>query len=98
MKDELLNHYAHTWRVFAGLTADFDQDAWVHTGRGTITPTCLALHILTGVKYYIEDRFAFHFLPDGNTDSDRETLKEEDLPAQKDILAAIKELEKKTNR
>ena len=38
-----------------GIVNDFDNDAWIHTGRGAITPVRLTFHILQAVKYYIED-------------------------------------------
>jgi hypothetical protein len=49
MKTEFIKQYEHTWRVFERIVKDFDNDAWLHTGRGAITPARLAFHILKGV-------------------------------------------------
>ena len=38
MKTELIKQYAHSWRIFEGLVTDFDPDAWIHAGCGTLTP------------------------------------------------------------
>jgi hypothetical protein len=96
MKTEFISQYAHTWRVFERLVNDFDNDAWVHTGRKTITPVRLAFHILKAVKYYLEDPSASLFESGKSFDDDCETTKEEDLPSQNDILACIKEFKVKT--
>jgi hypothetical protein len=92
MKTEVIKQYAHTWRVFEGIVKDFDKDAWIHTGRGTTTPARTAFHILKGVKYYIEDSSTILFASGKSFESNWETVKEEDLPSQNDILACIYEL------
>ncbi|MBN2002540.1 MAG: hypothetical protein JXA21_04220, partial [Anaerolineae bacterium] len=55
MKTEVIKQYAHTWRTFAGIVKDFDQDTWLHTGRGVIVPFRVAFHILKSTTYYLED-------------------------------------------
>jgi uncharacterized damage-inducible protein DinB len=96
MKTEFIKQYGHTWRVFAGLVRDFDQDAWFHTGRGVITPARLAFHILKSIKYYIEDSSTILFSSGRSVENNWETAQEEDLPSQADILACITELSAKT--
>jgi hypothetical protein len=96
MKSEFVEQYAHTWRVFEGIVKDFDQEAWMHTGRGVITPARLAFHTLQAVKYYIEDSSTVRFVSGKSFENKWEVAKEEDLPLQSDILACIKELKAKT--
>jgi uncharacterized damage-inducible protein DinB len=98
MKTEFIKQYEHTWRVFERIVKDFDNDAWLHTGRGAITPARLAFHILKGVKYYIEDPTTVLFASGKSFESDWETVKEEDLPSQDDILTCIDELKAKTEK
>jgi uncharacterized damage-inducible protein DinB len=96
MKTEFIKQYAHTWRVFERLVKDFDEAAWLHTGRGTTTPARLAFHILKGVKYYLEDAATMIFASGKSFESDSATVKEEELPSQNDIVACINELKAKT--
>jgi len=96
MKTEFITQYGHTWRVFERLVKDFDHNAWIHAGRGTITPARLAFHILKGVKYYIEDPSGMVFASGKSFESNWETVNEEDLPSQGDILICISELKAKT--
>ena len=98
MKTELITQYAHTTRVFERIVKDFDDDAWLHTGRGPITPARLAFHILQGIKYYLEDPSTIVFASGKPFESNWETAKEENLPSQNDILACINELQVKTER
>jgi hypothetical protein len=98
MKTEFVEQYAHTWRVFEGIVKDFDNDAWVHTGRGTITPVRVAFHILQGVKYYIQDSSTILFASGKSFESNWETVPEKDLPSQDDVLACIDELRVKTEK
>jgi len=42
--------------MFERLVKDFDVEAWLQTGRGVITPARLALHILLGTQYYLDDK------------------------------------------
>jgi len=95
MKTEFIKQYAHTWRVFEGIVKDFDRDAWLHTGRGVITPARLAFHILQGVKYYIEDSSSILFASGKCFENNWKTTREKDLPSQNDILACISELKAK---
>jgi len=96
MKTEFIKQYAHTWRVFERIVRDFDKDAWIHTGRGNITPVRLAFHILKAVKYYIEDSSSIIFASGKSFESDCATVNEEELPSQDDILGGIQELKVKT--
>jgi hypothetical protein len=96
MKNEFIKQYGHTWRVFARIVGDFDDDAWVHTGREPITPVRLAFHILKAVKYYLADSSAVPFASGKSFESDWETTKEEDLPSRNDILISIHEWKEKT--
>ncbi len=98
MKTEFINHYAHTWRVFERLVNDFDDNAWIHTGRKTTTPVRLAFHILKAVKYYLEDSSSTLFESGKLFDINCETAKEENLPSQNDILACIGEFKVKTEK
>ena len=98
MKIEFIKQYEHTWRVFERIVKDFDNDAWVHTGRGVITPARIAFHILQGVKYYIKDSTTTLFASGKSFESNWETVQEKDLPSQNDILACIGELKTKTEK
>ena len=95
-RNEFVEQYTHTWRVFEGIVNDFDNDAWIHTGRGIITPVRLAFHILQAVKYYIEDSTTIVFASGKSFESDWETVEEESLPSQDDILMCTSELKAKT--
>jgi hypothetical protein len=98
MKNEFIRQYGHTWRVFERLVNDFDEDAWLHTGRKTITPARLSFHILKAVKYYLEDKSTILFESGKSFDIDWETAQENDLPSQKDIVACIGGLKEKTEK
>jgi hypothetical protein len=98
MKTEFIRQYEHTWRVFERLVKEFDGDAWVHTGRGAITPVRLSFHILQAVKGYIEDSTPVLFASGKSFDCDWVTVNEEDLPSQDDILACIDEMKGKTKQ
>jgi hypothetical protein len=98
MKTEFIRQYEHTWRVFEGIVKDFDNDAWIHTGRGTTTPVRIAFHILKGVKYYIEDSTTILFASGKSFESNWETVKEENLPSRNDVLTCINELKVKTEK
>jgi hypothetical protein len=98
MKTEFIKQYAHTWRIFERIVNDFDDDAWVHTGRGVITPVRVAFHTLQGVKYYIQDSSTVLFASGKSFDSNWETVKEKDLPSRNDILTCIEALKAKTEK
>lgn len=51
---ELKTKYAKTWRFFTRLVKDFNDDAWLHTGRRDYVPARLSLHILQSAAYYIQ--------------------------------------------
>jgi hypothetical protein len=84
--------------VFVEIVKDFDNDAWLHTGRGTITPARVAFHVLQGVKYYIQDSSTVLFASGKSFESNWETVPEKDLPSQGDVLACIDELKVKTEK
>jgi hypothetical protein len=96
VRTEVIRQYAHLWSVFERIVKDFDHDAWLHTGRGTITPARLAFHILKAVKYYLEDSTSTLFASGKSFESNGETAKEEDLPSQDDIVASIHDWKAKT--
>jgi hypothetical protein len=89
MKDEFIQQYAHTWRVFARLVKDFDTDAWRHTGRDAMRPARLSHHILGSTKYYIEDTEDMHYQSGKPFELDWINCPDADLPSQADILDAI---------
>ncbi len=98
MQTEFMRQYAHTWRVFERLVGDFDDEAWVHTGRKTITPVRLAFHILKATKYYLEDTSTILLASGKSLDGDGEAVREEDLPSRNDILVCIQEFKVKTEK
>ena len=98
MKTEFSTQYGHTWRVFAGLVKDFDQDTWLHTGRGVITPARLAFHILRSARDYMEDPIPMLFASGKPFESCWNTVNEEDLPSQSDMLVCIEELQVRTQK
>lgn len=96
MKTELINQFAHTWRIFEALVEDFDPETWIHTGRGPTTPARLSLHVLQGTKYYIEDAFTIVFASGKPFDIDAAAANEDELPSQDDLVAYIHEMVGKT--
>ncbi len=89
MKTELIDQYAHTWRVLAGVIRDFEPEAWKHTGRGRILPVRIAFHILQATTYYIGDT-STPLLVDGKPFAgDWESVAEVDLPTQAELLSAL---------
>jgi len=98
MQDEYIYQYAHTWRVFSRLVNDFDDGAWLHTGRNLTTPARLSLHILQASKYYIEDQTDRKFISGKDFDMNSETTKEEDLPSRSDMLRCIDQFSDQTEK
>lgn len=98
MKTEVIEQYAHTWRTFAGIVEDFDDDAWLHTGKGIIIPVRIAFHILKATTYYLEDESTVLLASGKSFDGDWEAVKEEDWPSQSDILVGIDTLQVKTEK
>jgi hypothetical protein len=96
MNTELISQYSHIWRVFERLVTDFDDAAWVHTGRKTTTPARLSFHILKATKYYLEDMSAIAFASGKSFDINCETANEEALPSRSDVLICIQEFAEKT--
>ncbi len=96
MNTELISQYAHIWRVFERLVSDFDDAAWLHTGRKATTPVRLSFHILKATKYYLEDRSAAEFASGKPFEVNCETAEEAALPSRSDVIACIREFAKKT--
>jgi len=97
-KNEFIHQYGHTWRVFERIVKDFDAEAWLQTGRGVITPARLALHILLGTQYYLEDKTPFQYPSGKPFEIDWKTIETDDLPTQNDILEFIHEVMEKTEK
>lgn len=96
MKNELLHQYTHTWKIFAGLVHDFDPHAWRYAGCGTMNPARVAYHILSGVKYYIEDSSPLTFASGDPFERNIAALAPEALPSQPDLLLCLETLQAKT--
>jgi hypothetical protein len=96
MQNEFVSQYSHTWRVFARLVNDFDDEAWIHTGRDASIPVRLSFHILKSTKYYIEDSEEIRFASGKAFDTHCATAKEDELPSRNDIIEAIDYFSTKT--
>jgi hypothetical protein len=96
MHNEFISQYAHTWRVFTRLVKDFDDEAWIHTGRNTTTPVRLSFHILKATQYYIQDQSDIKFLSGKDFNINCEAAKEAELPSREDILNCIEDFSRKT--
>lgn len=96
--NEFIQQYGHTWRVYERIVNDFDAEAWLQTGRGVITPARLALHILLGTQYYLEDKTAFQFPSGKPFEIDWATIETDNLPSQNDILEFAREMMEKTEK
>ncbi len=92
MNNELIQQFAHTWRTFDAIVSDFDTNAWLHTGRGVITPARLSLHLLQSIQYYIEDVTFSAFASGRDFHQNWETMSDEEHPSKDDIRAAIHDL------
>ena len=98
IKNEFINQYNHTWRIFERVVKDFDAKAWLQAGRGNISPARLALHILLGTQYYLEEKTAFQYPSGKPFEIEWQTIKTDDLPSQNDIVAFIHEMMSKTEK
>lgn len=97
MKTEFINQYGHAWRVFERLVSDFDAAAWLATGRKTITPARLSLHLLQADMYYLKIPAAAVPLASGKPiNLNWETAAVEELPSQDDILGGLNQLKTRT--
>lgn len=96
-KNEFIQQYGHTWRVFENLVQDFESEAWLQTGRGAVTPARLSLHILLAAQYYLEDLTPFAF-PSGKQCESEWESKIADLPTQADIMAFSREMKERTEQ
>lgn len=96
MNTELISQYAHIWRLFERLVADFDDRSWICTGRKTTTPAGLSFHILKATQYYIEDTSAVEFVSGKRFDMDCATADRAALPSRNDVICCMREFAKKT--
>ena len=96
MQNEFISQYAHTWRIFARLVADFDDETWLHTGRDATTPARLSFHILKSTKYYLGDLSDIKFVSGKSFEMNGQAAAEDELPSRNDILHAIAEFSRKT--
>jgi hypothetical protein len=96
MNSELIVQYAHIWRVFERLVNDFDDQAWLHTGRKVMTPARLSLHVLKSTKYYIQDDSTVIFPSGKPLDLNGMTAADSELPSREDMKWGIKEFARKT--
>jgi hypothetical protein len=98
MEKEFIGQFAHTWKVFARLVNDFEADAWLHVGRGAMTPARLSHHVLGSTKYYLEDAAELRYQSGKPFELDWIQCPDADLPSQEDILDAIELFAMKTER
>ena len=98
MKTELIQQFGHTWRVFERLVNDFDAEAWLHTGRGAMTPARLSLHILQSGRYYMQESTPVRFASGKDFECQWAEVDEADLPSREDVLACTGELKAQTTR
>lgn len=98
MKTALIQQYSHTWRVFERLAGDFDARAWLHTGRGAMTPARLSFHILWSVRYYMQSAAPDHFASGKTFNADWAAVDEAALPSQADVAACIGEMNAQTSQ
>ncbi|PKN90938.1 MAG: hypothetical protein CVU44_21770 [Chloroflexi bacterium HGW-Chloroflexi-6] len=96
MQNEFISQYAHTWRVFTRLVNDFDDEAWLHTGRDATTPARLSFHILKSTKYYLGDLSDMKFRSGKSFEMNGQTAAEDELPSRNDILHGIDEYSRRT--
>lgn len=96
MIEEIIAQYAHTWRIFTGIVAEFEVEAWLRSGYGSMTPARTAFHLLKGVKYYIEDDSELTFASGVPFDLDMDKVAAEELPTQADVVAMAGELQART--
>jgi hypothetical protein len=89
VKEELIQQYAHTWRVLARVINDFEPDAWIRAGRGTILPVRIAFHMVQSVAYYIGSSSPLLLVGGKPFDGDWDSVTEADLPTQQEIVSAL---------
>jgi hypothetical protein len=90
MKSDLLQQYDHFWKVFTRLVNEFDDKAWINTGRKATIPAKLSFHILHATQYYIKDTTITKFESNKSFEQNIENAKTDDLPSISDILQSIK--------
>jgi hypothetical protein len=80
MKIEFVSQYNHTWRVFAGIVKDFEEDSWFNQGTGSLKPARISLHLLHAVKFYIRDASTIIFPSGKKFDVKMKLIKDEEIP------------------
>lgn len=98
MKTAFIQQFGHTWRVMERLVHGFDEQAWLHTGRGAITPARLSLHMLQATKYYMQAAAPTRFASGKDFATDWINAPETALPSQEDMLDCICELKEMTTQ
>ena len=98
MKEEFLNQFNHTWKMFYKMVNDFDNESWTGTGCSYIKPARIAWHIIGGVNYYIENETTEKFVSGKKNDWNWENAPDEDLPTKDDILNFIHIYKMKTDK
>lgn len=89
MKEEILNQFNHTWKMFFKMVNDFDEESWTITGCTYIIPARIAYHIIGGVNFYIGNETIEKFLSGKNNDWNWEHALVENLPTKEDIIDFI---------
>ncbi|MBN1500164.1 MAG: hypothetical protein JW982_08415 [Spirochaetes bacterium] len=89
MKEELLNQYSHTWKMFFCMVSDFDDVSWTNTGCSYIIPARISYHIIGGVNYYIENEQPVELQSGKNNDWNWEKGEIENQPTREDIKDLI---------
>lgn len=97
MKEELINQYNHTWKMFFNMVMDFDTESWTKTGCVYIVPARISYHIIGGVNYYIENDTDVELTSGKKNDWNWENAKCEDLPTKEDIIDLIHLYKEKTD-
>ena len=67
-------------------------------GAGHLRPARVALHILLGTHYYLEDQTPFQYPSGKPFEIEWQSIKTDDLPTQNDILAYMREMIEKTEK
>lgn len=98
IKQEFIRQYNHAFSVLIAIVEKFDKHSWSHTGRKNYTPDRLSYHILHSIKYYIEDTTILQLKSGKNFEIDWEKAPSEELLSQNEIIACIKEIQKRTNK
>jgi hypothetical protein len=96
LNTELIDQFAHIWRVFWRLVNDFDDQSWLHAGRKVMRPARLSLHVLKSTKFYLQDDTTFIFPSGKPLDLNGMTADDSELPSREDLKWGIKEFAQNT--